>query len=91
MLRDAGCQTAGEVVFPDHHAYTREHFDLLADAAIHAGADGFVTTAKDAVKIPAEERKKLEQIGPVIVAGLRVTLVDEDAAMKTLTRTLRLA
>jgi len=91
MLRQAGCATAGEIVFPDHHAYTSEHFDLLIDAAAHAGADGFLTTAKDAVKIPPEERMKLEKIGPVIVAALRVTLVDEDAAMKTLRRSLRLA
>jgi tetraacyldisaccharide 4'-kinase len=91
MLRGAGCEVTGEVAFADHHAYTGEHFQLLVDAARHAGADGFVTTAKDAVKISSEARRKLEEIGPMVVAELRVSLVDEERAMATLKRRLPLA
>jgi tetraacyldisaccharide 4'-kinase len=91
MLRGAGCEVAGEMAFADHHAYTGEHFQLLVDAARHAGADGFCTTAKDAVKISAEALRKLEEIGPVVVAELRVSLADEERAMATLKRRLGLA
>ena len=91
MLRGAGCEVAGEMVFADHQAYTAEHFQLLVDAAEHAGADGFCTTAKDAVKISAEARRKLEEIGPVVVAELRVSLVDEGRAMAMLKQRLGLA
>ena len=90
MLRGAGCDVAGEKSFADHHAYTAEHFQLLADAARHAGADGFVTTAKDAVKISAEARRTLEEVGPVVVAELRVSLVDEERAWAALSRRLGL-
>ena len=91
MLRGAGCEVAGEMAFADHHAYTGEHFQLLADAAEHAGADGFVTTAKDAVKISTEARRKLEEVGPLVVAELRVSLMDEERAMVTLRQRLGLA
>ena len=90
MLRQAGVEVAGKIVFPDHHAYTDEHFRLLENAAAHAGADGFCTTAKDAVKIPDAARRRLERIGPVWVAELRVSLVDEERAMATLRRRLSL-
>jgi tetraacyldisaccharide 4'-kinase len=91
MLREAGCEVAGEIALQDHHAYTGEHFQLLVDAARHAGADGFCTTAKDAVKISMEARRKLEEVGPVIVAELRVSLVDEERAWATLRQRLGLA
>jgi tetraacyldisaccharide 4'-kinase len=84
MLKDAGVEVAGMVVFPDHHAYSEEDFGRLVEAARHVGADGFVTTAKDAVKISAEATKRLEEVGPVWVARLQVRLVDEDAAMTRL-------
>jgi tetraacyldisaccharide 4'-kinase len=80
MLGAAGCAAAGEVVFGDHHVYGAEDFARLVEAAQRAGADGFCTTAKDAVKIPAAARAQLEAIGPVVVAELRVSLVDKDKA-----------
>jgi tetraacyldisaccharide 4'-kinase len=91
MLGDAGVELAGRMIFSDHHAYTEEHFRLLQAAAGHAGADGFCTTAKDAVKIPDAARRRLERIGQVWVAELRVSLLDEAKAMATIRRQLRLA
>jgi tetraacyldisaccharide 4'-kinase len=88
MLAGAGREAAGRVVFPDHYAYAEEDFARLAEAARHAGADGFVTTAKDAVKISAAGRLALEEVGPVVVAELRVSLADEDAAWRTIQRLL---
>lgn len=84
MLAQARCEAAGEHFFPDHHAYTDEDFALLADGARQAGADGFITTAKDAVKIPADALARLRAIGPVVVAELRVTLLKESQALDDL-------
>jgi tetraacyldisaccharide 4'-kinase len=51
--------------------------------ARESGADGFVTTEKDAVKLSAGMR---ERLGVVVVAELRVELVEEEAAMERLRR-----
>lgn len=48
--REAGADVEATLVFPDHHAYTRQ--DLERIAAI-AGGRAVVTTAKDAVKLRA--------------------------------------
>lgn len=79
-------EVVGSKAFRDHHAYSADDFGTLVAAARHNGADGFVTTAKDAVKISAAARAVLEEVGPVVVAELRVSLVDEDLAWKTLDR-----
>jgi tetraacyldisaccharide 4'-kinase len=74
----------GTKAFPDHHVFSVEDFELLVQAARRVGADGFVTTAKDAVKISDTARARLAEVGPVAVAELRVSLVDEDAALRRL-------
>jgi tetraacyldisaccharide 4'-kinase len=86
MLRDAGCELAGQIQFPDHHAYGTEDYLRLVEAVLHAGADGLVTTAKDAVKIPQVAMEKLSGVAPVIVAKLKVSLTDEDDALRRIRR-----
>ena len=88
MLSGVGCELVGQVEFPDHHVFRAEDFGRLVEAAVHAGADGFVTTSKDAVKISSGSMKQLENVGPVWVARLRVEFVDEAAVLKTLTGVL---
>ena len=56
----------------------------LLERARQSGANGFVTTEKDAVKITPELRGRLEDVGPLIVARLNVELVDEKDAMAQL-------
>ena len=80
---------AGTKAFPDHHAYTADDFAQLADAARHVNADGFITTAKDAVKISVAARQVLEAVGPLVVAELRVALANQDAAVGMLERIVR--
>jgi tetraacyldisaccharide 4'-kinase len=46
-LREWGFQIAGQRAFPDHHRYTREEVDALADAATASGAEGVICTEKD--------------------------------------------
>jgi tetraacyldisaccharide 4'-kinase len=56
FLRDlevAGVQASGQHLFRDHHAYTEADIQRLCREASRAGADGFLTTEKDAVKLDA--------------------------------------
>ena len=80
---------AGSKAFSDHHAYADADFAGLVEAAKAAGANGFVTSAKDAVKISPAARQRLEAVGPLVVAELRVSLVDEAAAWERLESIVR--
>jgi tetraacyldisaccharide 4'-kinase len=83
MLAEAGCRAVEEVRFRDHHRYTEADIERLVGVARERGADGFVTTEKDAVKLSEGMR---ERLGRVVVAELRVELVEEAAAMERLRR-----
>jgi tetraacyldisaccharide 4'-kinase len=74
MLRAQGVEPAAELAFPDHHPYSPADLDRIAAASPEA--DGFLTTAKDAVKLPPGSLP-----GPVAVARLQVTFLDEAAAL----------
>ena len=75
-LAAAGCQEAGRIAFPDHHPYRWKDIERLAAAAQQNGADGFLTTAKDAVKLTDRMRARL---GHLAIAELRVQAANPDA------------
>jgi len=50
-LRENGLNVIGTLRFRDHHRYTPADVATIKEAARAAGADGIVTTEKDAVKI----------------------------------------
>jgi len=50
-LESAGVQAAGHHSFRDHHVYTEVDIRELCREASRAGANGFLTTEKDAVKL----------------------------------------
>jgi tetraacyldisaccharide 4'-kinase len=81
MLIAEGCSPAETIAFPDHHAYTESDIARLLQEARQRGADGFVTTEKDAVKLTTVMREHLETLGPLVVARLGVELVDEQTAL----------
>jgi tetraacyldisaccharide 4'-kinase len=81
MLGAEGCRPVETVVFPDHHAYGDHDIARLLELARRYGADGFVTTEKDAVKLTPEMREHLESTGPLVVARLGVELVEEQEAL----------
>ena len=89
MVEEAGCGLVGRMAFGDHHGYTTGDFERLTEAARAAEANGFCTTAKDAVKISEEWRRRLEEVGPLWVAELRVELVDPAKAWKRLSQVAR--
>ncbi|HYG98244.1 MAG TPA: tetraacyldisaccharide 4'-kinase, partial [Terriglobales bacterium] len=51
QLRESNVQTAAEITFRDHHSYTQADVANLRAAATRNGANGFITTEKDAVNI----------------------------------------
>ena len=81
MAETAGVVVAAVSIFRDHHAYSTSDIDGLVELARVHGADGFVTTEKDAVKLSEGMR---ERLGVVAVAELRVDLRDAEAKMEEL-------
>jgi tetraacyldisaccharide 4'-kinase len=85
MLAKAGVEVAAVKIFRDHHAYSDADVEDLLDLAKAHGAEGFVTTEKDAVKLsPA----MLGRLGAVAVPELRVRLLEEKAAIDRLLEVL---
>jgi tetraacyldisaccharide 4'-kinase len=81
MLNSEGCMPVGQIAFPDHHSYGDRDIARLLEQARHKGADGFVTTEKDAVKLTPLMLDRLAAVGPVIVTRLNVYLVNEADAL----------
>ncbi len=61
----------------DHQRYDDALITKLLARAKAAHADGFVTTAKDAVKLTPAMRRALSAVGPLAVCDLQVRLRDE--------------
>jgi tetraacyldisaccharide 4'-kinase len=81
MLVARGYEPIKAMMFPDHHAYDEQDVSRLLERARACGANGFVTTEKDAVKLTPILRDRLEALGPVVVARLNVELIDEKDAL----------
>jgi len=88
MLRARGVEPARVVLRRDHHAWNSKDWTALAQAARETGAEGFITTPKDDVKIPPSQRQWLESIAPLTVARLRVSFVDPECVFGDVTRLL---
>jgi tetraacyldisaccharide 4'-kinase len=76
-LTGKGVSPVAFMALRDHQGYDEATVQKLVERAKAAGANGFVTTAKDAVKLTPPLRRALESIGPLAVGDLRVTLRDE--------------
>ena len=76
-LTASGVSVAETKSFSDHHRYTRKDMEVLLSSARAEGADAFVTTEKDAVKLDARLRRQLEQSIALHIVKLTVTLQDE--------------
>jgi tetraacyldisaccharide 4'-kinase len=81
---DKGLEIAHLHSFPDHHFYTLADMRTLIREAKKAGADCFLTTEKDAVKLNGELRGHLEGLVPLGTVQLEVRLDDEQAAIRAL-------
>ncbi|HEY6487759.1 MAG: tetraacyldisaccharide 4'-kinase [Terracidiphilus sp.] len=74
-LKAAGVRVSQTIAFPDHHRYTAKDVKHLEAAAKHSGSLAFLTTEKDKVRIEA-----LDLGRPLLTAGLRTEIEDEQAA-----------
>lgn len=84
MLKGQGYEPAELMVFPDHHPYSESDVRRIVERARACGANGFVTTEKDAVKLTPAMRERLESVGPIVVARLHVELLEEKDALSQL-------
>jgi len=84
MLEAASCHLAERIAFPDHHAYSMGDMVRMIEMARNCGASGFLTTAKDAVKLNGDMLEQLHEVGPVCVAGLQVRFEDEAEVVREL-------
>lgn len=75
-LRAAGCRMEGEAAFPDHHPYSAADLAALRHRARTTGSL-LVTTAKDAVRLPAGEADDIE----VLTVGVEW---EDEAALEKL-------
>jgi len=84
MLAEAGVSVAAARAFRDHHGYSTGDIEGLVRLARECGADGFVTTEKDAVKLTGEMIERLGSVGRVAVAELGLELADAESVVTTL-------
>ena len=89
MLRKQGVEAGETVFFADHYDYRELDAERLVELAIASGADGFLTTEKDAVKFTPAMQARLKAVGPMVVARLEVELLNENVAMDKLIRRVR--
>ncbi len=81
-LRQLGIEPPRFVGLRDHQPYDAEAVSKLIQQAKSANADGFVTTAKDAVKIDDAIRRDLLQTGPLAVCDVSVQLEEESRCIE---------
>jgi tetraacyldisaccharide 4'-kinase len=84
MLVGAGCDVVDTVAFEDHHLYDMNDLEMLLAKAGENDASGFVTTDKDAVKLTAEMRERLETVGPLMVVTLEVEFANTYEVMRAI-------
>ncbi len=77
QLKTAGIAPVAEAVFRDHHAYLEQDIRDLRRLAAENGADGYVTTEKDAVNLGG----LFSALEPLAVVPVRMELLDADGAM----------
>jgi tetraacyldisaccharide 4'-kinase len=76
-LKASGQSLAGEIAFRDHHHYAQPDMDRLLTLKKQTGADGFITTEKDAINLGAFTA----QLQPLRIAGLSMQLESAEQAM----------
>ena len=86
MLAEVGARPVKVVAFRDPHSYAQRDISRLVHVARTLGADGFVTTEKDGVKLTPEMRRQLGAIGQISVPRLVVDLLEEKSVMEQIIR-----
>lgn len=91
QLREREIDLVRTEVFPDHHVYSCEDVQRLAQIASRESADVFITTEKDAVKLNGEMQSILRRRASLEVTRLSVRLRDEDRVLTELLARIELS
>lgn len=83
-LKTAGQELASEVVFRDHYSYGQRDLDRLLELKKRTGADGFITTEKDAINLGA----LTTQLEPLRTATLTMELEAPEQAITEMLQVL---
>lgn len=84
-LRARGVELPATVGFRDHQVYSKRETDQLIAMLRQHHAECFVTTGKDAVRLTAAQKARLEEHAPLRVAKLQISLENERAVVRRLT------
>ncbi len=82
QLCSAGVDMVAEAFFRDHHAYGEQDVRDLLSLRDRSGANGFITTEKDAINLGG----LLSRLDPVAVTQVTMELADADNAVDTMLR-----
>jgi tetraacyldisaccharide 4'-kinase len=82
QLRTASVEPAAQAFYRDHHAYGEKDIHELLELKQKSGADGFVTTEKDAVNLGGY----LSALAPLAVVPVKMELTDAANAVDTMLR-----
>jgi tetraacyldisaccharide 4'-kinase len=88
QLRAHGATVSAEQHWRDHHRFTDADLKLLVRLLPACGAACFITTEKDAVRLTAAQRARLEAAAPLMTTVLRVMLEEPERALEALERRL---
>jgi tetraacyldisaccharide 4'-kinase len=87
-LQAGGVAIAASRAWRDHHRFSDGDVANLRAAAVKHGAAFFLTTQKDRVRLTTEQRVRLEQMAPLLTAGLTVRLRESEPALAALEQRL---
>lgn len=82
QLRTAGVEPLAEAVYRDHHRYTEPDIRDLLKLRQESGAEGFITTEKDAINLG----EYLSALSPLTVVSVKMELRDAADAVDTMLR-----
>lgn len=89
-LRRQGMDLVAMGRWRDHHAYSPADIAHLAELQRLHGAEAFITTEKDWVRLTPHARRGLENAAPLLTAKLTVRLTDEAGVAAALLERLSL-
>jgi tetraacyldisaccharide 4'-kinase len=65
MLKQNGADVVASKSFPDHHRFSTQEIEKIRDVSLKNGAEFFVTTEKDAVRLDSSVHDPLLKVIPV--------------------------